>query len=909
MPVHALLAFNRGIVSSKSLARIDVKRMALSAETQTNWMPRALGPMMLRPGLAHITSTQNDAAAKYIEFVYSGSDMALIELTDSSMRVIIDDVVITRPAVTSKFDRWNGASWDTSTDTSSLFTNSTDVGYWKDNDEAGCTSAFATGGYLSLLGATTASAIRDRRLTIVETNVEHSLGIVVNRGTVTLRVGTSEGGDELLGDRTLRAGYHSISVTPTTSTMFVRLSSGRDVASLVDSVTLGQAAADMTLTTPWTAANLGNVRWSRINDVTFVACAGVQQKRIERQGSDSPRSWSVVEYAPEDGPFRDINVGPVRIKGSALTGDITLTAERNFFKSTHVGGLFSLTSAGQQVTATFAAENTFTSYIRVTGIGATRAFTIQLSGTLVASTVTLQRSVASPGDWADVTNYVATTTTTYTDGLDNQIIYYRIGIKTGNYGGADSVGATLTFSAGSITGIVRVTAYTSATSVSAQVLKALGKADQYTQDWREGDWSDKNGFPSAVADSDGRLFWAGKGYAWGSVSDALDSFDDTIEGDSGPIRRTLGEGAVDVVNWLQPSTNLICGFDTTVQAARSSSLDEPLTPTKFNLKAVGDVGTAAVPAVRIDTSTVFVGANESRVYEVALDASTYNYAPPGDLTALCPEIGEARFVRRAFQRFPDRRLHLVRADGTAAVLVFDKLENVTCWIEVTTDGTIEDAVVIPGASGTKIEDRVYYVVNRTINGATKRFLEKWALESQCVGGSDNRIADSHLTGTLSGTTSVPVAHLEAKTVCLWGNSKYLGTYTVASGTITASEAITGSYCVGLVYTGQYKSGKRAVADWQRIMLAEHKKIDALGLVLANTHHLGLQYGPDFTTLDDLPQVVDDTAVTTDTVHSTLEIDPTGFPGEWDTDTRLCLQATAPKPCTVLGVTLVEHGAG
>jgi len=911
MPVHALLAFNRGIVSDKALARADLKRMALSAETQTNWMPRTLGPMSLRPGLGYITSTQNDAAAKYIEFVYSASDMALIELTDSSMRVLIEDVVIRRPAVTSKLDRWNsgGGVWDSSSDTTSTFVNGTDVGYWKNNDESGGTSAFATGGYLSLTGTGTASAIRDRRIAVVETNVEHSLNIIINRGKVTLKVGTSEGGEELLTQRTLRAGYHSISVTPTTATMFVRLSNASTVASLVDSVTLGQAAADMTLTTPWTASDLSNVRWARINDVTFVACAGVQQKRIERQGSDSPRSWSVVEYAPEDGPFRDVNTGPVRLKGSALTGDITLTAERNFFKSTHVGGLFSLTSAGQEVTATAAAENTFTSYIRVTGVGSARAFTITLSGTLAASTVTLQRSVASPGDWTDVTTYTATTTTTYTDGLDNQIIYYRIGIKTGNYGGVDSVAMTLTFSAGSITGIVRITGYTSATSASAQVLKDLGKANQYTQDWREGDWSPKNGYPSAVADSDGRLFWAGKGYVWGSISDALDSFDDTVEGDSGPIRRTLGEGAVDVVNWLQPSTNLLMGLDGTVSAARSSSLDEVLTPTKFNVKPLGDVGTCAVPSVRIDTSTVFVGANESRVYELALDSGSYNYAPPGDLTALVPEIGDQRFLRRAFQRFPDRRLHLVLGDGTAAILIFDKLENVICWVKVTTDGTIEDVVTIPGPSGTKIEDRVYYVVKRTINGSTKRYLEKWARMDQCTGAADNRLADSYVTGTLSGSTTVPVAHLEAKTVCLWGNSKYLGTYTVSSGAITASEAITGTYVVGLVYTAQYKSGKRAIAEWQRMMLTQHKKIDALGLVLSNVHHTGLQYGPDFTTMDDIPQVVDGTPVTTDTIHSTLEIDPTGFPGEWDTDPRLCLEATAPKPCTVLAVTLVESGDG
>jgi len=908
--VSALLAFNRGIVSPLALSRVDLKRLQLSAEEQTNWMPRAMGPMMLRPGLRYIASTRSDAASKSLEFVYSSSDTALVELTDSTMRVLIDDVVIRRPAVTSKFNRWDGAAFISSSDITSSFVDATDVSYWRDNDESGGTSAFASGGYLSLTGNGTASAIRDRSIAVVETNVEHSLQIVVARGSVVLRVGSTQGAEDYLTDRTLRQGYHSISVTPTGSTMFVRLSNSRDVASLVDSVTLGQAAADMEITTPWLAADLQYVRWTRINDVIFVACAGRAQKRIERQGSDSPRSWSVVDYLADDGPFRDLNTGPVRIKGSALTGDITLTAERDFFKSTHVGALFSLPSAGQEVTRNILAEDTWSNPIRVTGVGASRSFIVHITSSTFTGTTTvrIQRSVAEPGDWTDVSGWAWTANvgpSSLADGLDNQIIYYRIGVKTGEFTPGDDITGKLTFSAGSITGIVRVTGYTSATSVSAQVLQALGKADQYTQDWREGDWSPRRGYPSGVCEEGGRLHWQGKGFAWGSVPDAFDSFDDTVEGDSAPIRRSLGEGATDNVNWSISAGNLFLGLEGLVSVVKSSSLDEPLTQAKFGIKPIGDMGTAAIPAVRIDTSVVFVGDNETRVFEIAPEPGSYSYGTPGDLTALVPEIGNTGFVRRAFQRYPDRRLHLVRADGTVAVMVFDKLENVTCWVEVETDGFVEDVVVLPGAPGAKREDRVYYTVRRVINGSTKRFHEKWATEAQAQGGSDNRIADSHVTGTLSGTTSIAVAHLEGETVCIWGNSKDLGTATVASGTVTASEAITGAYCVGLPYTARYKSAKRALSDTGAMLLTEKKRIHSLALVLANTHAQGLQYGEDFDNLDDLPLVEEGADVDPDYIWSEYDQDAFTFDGTWQTDPRLCLQAAAPRPCTVMAALMKE----
>jgi hypothetical protein len=37
----AKLAFNRGLVSRLGLARADIKRLAIAAEVQTNWVTRA----------------------------------------------------------------------------------------------------------------------------------------------------------------------------------------------------------------------------------------------------------------------------------------------------------------------------------------------------------------------------------------------------------------------------------------------------------------------------------------------------------------------------------------------------------------------------------------------------------------------------------------------------------------------------------------------------------------------------------------------------------------------------------------------------------------------------------------------------------------------------------------------------
>lgn len=95
-----LQAFNRGIVSKLALARTDIDRIALSAEVQTNWMPRVLGSMMLRPGLQYLGQLEAPRLS-FLKFIFATDDTALIELTNGAMRVWDDDSLVTRTAVTT----------------------------------------------------------------------------------------------------------------------------------------------------------------------------------------------------------------------------------------------------------------------------------------------------------------------------------------------------------------------------------------------------------------------------------------------------------------------------------------------------------------------------------------------------------------------------------------------------------------------------------------------------------------------------------------------------------------------------------------------------------------------------------------------------------------------------------------
>lgn len=881
---NTLFGFNRGLISTLALARGDLKRTALSAETQTNWMPRVLGPMMLRPGTTYYQSGRNDAAAVHLPFVFATDDTAIIELTDSAMRVNLSGLAITRPSVSTAVT--NG-------------TFDSNVTGWTDSDESGGVSAWLTGGYLSLLGNGTAAAIRDQEVTVAgaDQNVEHALAIRVTRGTAVLKVGSTIGAETYLSSIVLREGYHSLAFTPT-GNFWIRLQANDNTAVLIDSVAV-EAAGAMVLTSPWEADDLQNIRFEQSGDVIFVCDGAHRQMRIERWGT---RSWSLVKYIAEDGPFRSQNTGATTMAVGAISGSTTLTASQPYFKSTNVGSLFRAESAGQTVAATAVAQDTATDPIRVTGIDSGRVFGIVITGTWVG-TVTLQRSVSEPGDWTDVgtgTTYVANASTSYDDTLDNQIVYYRLYVKTGDFG-SGTIGMQLSYSTGSIQGVGIVTAYTSSTLVSVDVLQDFGNTSA-TRDWWEGQWSDRRGWPSSVALHDGRLCWAGGDAINLSVSDAFESFDDGVEGDSGPIKRSVGSGPVDKINWLLPLAHLLVGTQGAELVAKSSTLDEPLTPTQFSLKPASTLGSANLRALKVDAGGIFVNRGGSRVYEMTLDGGVYNYVSD-DLTAIVPEIGRPSFVRVAVQRQPDTRIHCVRSDGKVAILIFDRLEKVTCWVLYETDGTVEDVVVLPGS----VEDEVYYYVNRTINGNTKRYLEKWALESEAQNDALSILSDSTYVWTgASSTTITGLSHLEGETVVVWANTKDLGTYTVTGGQITISEAATTAY-VGLAYTARFKSAKLALGVATGQPLTQRQRLDHVGLVLQDTHCQGLRFGQDFDHLYDLPLIERGTLVGDDVIHTTYSEDSIPLNGKWDTDTRLCLEAASPRAATVLAAVIVGAG--
>lgn len=742
-------------------------------------------------------------------------------------------------------------------------------------------------------------AVAKQKIAIATANTEHALKVVVDRGPVIFRVGSSDGGDEYIPETELDTGVHHLAFDATTGSIYIQFMSKARLQKIVSNCTI-EAAGVLAIDAPWTADEMTGIRYDQSGDIVFMAHANWQQRKIERRAATS---WSIARYETEDGPFMTSRSANVSLTPGALTGNTTLTSDRAFFKEAHVGCLFRLFHEGQETLTLIAGEGQYADAIRVAGVDADRVFNFSITGTW-NGTLSRQRSYDSEDSgFIEFNTATGNVTSSLNDTFDNQIVWYRWGFKPGNYNYGQA-SLYFQFDGGGGRGICRVVAYNSATSVDIEILEPFSGTSA-TDDWLEGDWSDRRGWPSAVRFFDGRLWWAGRDRFWGSRSNSYYSYDADVEGDGGSIQRSVATGgSIAKVEWMLPLQRLIIGTQSSEVSARSSAFDEPLTPTNVTLKDASTQGSASYTPVKFDGRGIFIQRGGNRTYQLKYDFDASDYlAQP--LMRINDTIGGDGITAIAVQRQPESYIWHVRADGQCPVLLYEPGEEVECWVRFITDGAdgvVEDVIVLPGAG----QDTVYFVVQRTVNSSTVRYLERLAKHSEAVGGASNLMADSYVTAA-GPATSITAAHLISETgLIAWatngdGDQVALTNLSADGSGVIALGGTYTDIVAGLPYSWRYKSAKLAYGAQQGTALLQPKRVSQLGLVLQSTHPDAVSFGPDFTNMDPMPRVENGAAIDENTIYDTYDEQAFPFLGNWDTDSRVCLKGSAPYPATLLGL--------
>lgn len=859
--------FNRGEVDQRALAREDIKRVNSSASSMINFIPSRLGNMQYRPGTEYIASLDSTYVHRLVPFIAAVDDTALIDFYNDKVEFIVNDVQIAVSSVTS-------------TITNGEF--SADISGWTDASAGSATTSWHSSGALDLTGDGTSNASSYQTIT-ADVGASHFLRIKINRAPCVVKIGTSGAASTEIFSGTLKPGEHVLNFSPAAD-FTITFENSAKYGSLIDSVSFDSGTGNLVIDTPLTSTALSSLRVVQSGDIVFCAFDGGKQFQIEHRGD---KSWSVVDYRAEDGPFETINTTNITLTPGALDGDTTLTASDDLFESGHVGALFKVVSTGQKVQATVSVDTgAGTDSIRVTGVSSSRSFTIVATG-FATGTVTLQRS-ADDANWDDVETYTTNQNKSYNDTFDNSILYYRLYVKAGDNAGLDTLVLSLDYASGSISGIAKVTLYTSTTVVGIQVLQDFGSTDA-TLDWYEGSWSSARNYPASVDLTEGRLFFAGKDEIWGSVSDAYYSYDRDLLGDSASIHKTIGFGPSDPVKWIKVAGQLIFGTSGDEIVLRSSSFGEVLSPTTANIRSGSTQGSANVEPVKIDGTIYFVQRSGIKLYSLDNSVDRDVFAI-GDTTLINQTICSSGIERIAVTRQPETRIYALLTSGEVAVYTTDVAEEVSGWNRLSMSDLIKDIVVLPGTK----EDRVYMVVNR----GTSTYLEKMARFSDAEGGTASETFDSFVSYSSPGTSITGLSHIEGYTVGVWADGQDRGTYTVSGGGITVGSSWT-NVIVGIPYIADYISNKLSGYE-KYTVLTERKRIVDTGVVLMNYWPNALQIGPSVALLKNLPDIEDGTLLATDATITDYSELPFEFDGEAEVDPRIYMRATG--PVTVLALT-------
>lgn len=877
-----LYSLNGGEVGDEALARLDLERLQFAGSLYLNMLPRIIGSMVVRPGLEHIADLDL-GTLQFVEYAYSGGVTLLPVLSSGQMRVIKDRALISRVAVSTSIV--NGAFGS--------FTG------WTDASTGGATATVSAGD-LRLSGTTQNKAVARQTVSVISADQtkEHGLRVDVQRGPVDVRIGTTAGLGDILEALRLDDGVHSLAFTPFASTVYLEISSDHPRIALVESCEI-EPAGVMVIPTPWQSDDLSEnvVKYRQKTDVVYVASGYYQQREIQRRGDTS---WGAQRYKVNDGPFVFYD-GTTQLQNNVLTGNGTLTASQAFFEQSMIGRLFRLFHSGQRVAETFTGEAQNGPAVRISGVGNARRFEYSISGTFTA-TVTLQVAnddgSGNPTGWIDIANFTGPVVSGYTDGDNNVIKFARFVVKTGNYTSGSAV-TVINYAGGSQSGICRVIGVTNPTTAQIEVLRRFLNTTA-TADWDYSTWSDYDGWPSSVEAFGGRLYWGKGDIPYGSVPDAYKSFDDTIEGASATIARSVSAGSQRGILWLLGLDQLMAGTDISEIAIKASSFDEPLTADAWFPVDASTLGCANIRSVKADTDGIFVQSSGTSVYRMAM-GQTGKYAST-DLMAMHEEICDGSpVVDIAVQRRPDTTVWFILANGEARCLTYNPEESVIAWSRVVTDGQFTNVAACRGAG----QDSVYFAVVR--NG-TKR-LERLADMKDCKGGALNCLADGFKSFVATaGQTIFPVPHLNGKAVTVWvdGAAVYdqANLYTVTGGNVVLSPVALGkNVVIGLPYIGRWQSTKLAYGAGGGTALFQRKKVSQLGIYMIKTMLDGVRIGRDFDTLHEITTTKKGRPIEKGEMQETFDAELAPASSDWDTDSRVCIEVRSPYPFTGAGLVL------
>jgi len=337
-------AINAGEITPYLWARTDFRKYGFAGEIVENMIPLAEGALRRRAGTRYVAEVKTSTDKCRIKrFQFNDEQAYVLELGNTYMR----------------FCRYQAQIAVANTDAAiANGTFDTGITSWTSRSDPGGSIAHDDGNHrLSIVGDGSAYGWAEQSVAVSSTyqNVEHVLRFRTYGApgdTVLLRIGLTSKGGEIVSDRKMPTGFHSVAFTPGATTFYVQFRHKTDKTLGVDDVSLIDNAP-VEIATPWSTADLAALNGPQSADELYFFHRSYPTYRLDRRGHTT---WSLVEVAWQDGPYLTFNSGSstsTTIQPAATTGyGVSFTAsattdinDGDGFKSTDVGRAIRITSS------------------------------------------------------------------------------------------------------------------------------------------------------------------------------------------------------------------------------------------------------------------------------------------------------------------------------------------------------------------------------------------------------------------------------------------------------------------------------------------------------------------------------------------------------------------------------------
>lgn len=516
------------------------------------------------------------------------------------------------------------------------------------------------------------------------------------------------------------------------TTVFRIIGSGDPTGSYISG---GTVQTSDPIVSPYQSAELASLRYTQSADVLTLTHQNWPPYEFVRLTTSTFDLDEIDDF--EGGPFLDDNVTATTMTASAATGTgITLTASASVFTADHVGALIRLTLEDLSAIPPWEPNKLIA------------ASTVDPDGALRLSNgkvyIAAGNAVAPAGG-----TFTGTVPPSHDEGVQSD------GDGNALTGVANSRAGVSWQYLHSLFGIARITAQ-AGTTATADVLDYLPVVSPATTTiWAFGAWSEDQGYPALCTYYQDRLVFAntpGQPQSrWASKTGDYHNF-----GKSSPL--VPNDAITERLNARQINAILeLVPMDQLISLTASSSWSTPKrgeawTPTTIGFDPQSFDGAAFLRSILTGDSAIFVQNGATKVRDLAYKNENDKFR--GDeLTVLARHLfGRGKtIVDMDYAKEPHGILWIVRSDGALIGLTYLREQEVIGWHRHDTQGFFERVCVVP-------EDGIdvpYFVVRRTINGATVRYLERMAVRDE-DDILDSFFVDSGLTYDGRNTTATTI---------------------------------------------------------------------------------------------------------------------------------------------------------